>query len=146
MRSPRITCGGFVIIEQLLSFHSAAYLGILITLYTTPMLITESQAYDRLKKVIDPELSVDIVGLGLVYDVTVREVQREDATHTFVHVLMTLTTPGCPLAGVFGQMVKDQFIDIPGFDPQKDMEVELTFDPPWIPDMMTEEARAELGL
>lgn len=109
------------------------------------MLITEVQVYERLKKVIDPELHVDIVGLGLVYDVTVKPLQSPEGERTFVHILMTLTTPGCPLAGVFGQMVKDQFIDIPGFDPQSDMEVELTFDPPWFQDMMTEEVKAELG-
>jgi metal-sulfur cluster biosynthetic enzyme len=109
------------------------------------MLLTKAQVYDRLQKVIDPELHVDIVALGLIYDVTVKSIQQKDGERTFIHVLMTLTTPGCPLAGVFGQMVKDQFVDVPGFDPQKDMEVELTFDPPWIPDMMSEEAKAELG-
>lgn len=107
--------------------------------------ITEEVAYERLKRVIDPELNIDIVSLGLIYDVTVRSVQSEQGKKPFIHVLMTLTTPGCPLAGVFGQMVKDQFVDLPYFDPQVDMEVELTFDPPWIPDMMTEEAKAELG-
>jgi len=114
---------------------------------------SQSAAYERLKRVIDPELQIDIVSLGLIYDVTVTLIQSPDGPRTFVHVLMTLTTPGCPLAGVFGQMVKDQFEDLatppgaqPAFDPRQDMEVELTFDPPWLPDMMTEEARAELGL
>lgn len=108
--------------------------------------ITQEQAYECLAKVIDPELHVDIVSLGLIYDVTVRVIQRESGPSTFIHILMTLTTPGCPLAGVFGQMVKDQFEGIKGLDPAKDIEVELTFDPPWLPDMMSEEARAELGL
>lgn len=108
--------------------------------------ITQEQAYDCLRNVIDPELHIDIVGLGLIYDVTVRTIQKATGPSTFVHILMTLTTPGCPLAGVFGQMVKDQFEGIVGLDPAKDIEVELTFDPPWLPDMMSEEARAELGL
>lgn len=112
----------------------------------THPLLTQEDAYQRLAQVIDPELHVDIVALGLVYDVSITTIQRDSGPATFVHVLMTLTTPGCPLAGVFGQMVKDQFQDIPGFDPQNDMNVELTFDPPWIPDMMSEEARAELDL
>lgn len=108
--------------------------------------LTIDQAYDCLKNVIDPELHIDIVSLGLIYDVTVTTIQKEDGPRTFIHILMTLTTPGCPLAGVFGQMVKDQFVAIDGLDPDKDIEVELTFDPPWLPDMMSEEARAELGL
>lgn len=109
------------------------------------MKITEEAAYDALKKVLDPELMIDIVSLGLIYDVTVREISAETGNRTRIHVLLTLTTPGCPLAGVFDTLVKDAFIDFAGIDPAKDVTVELTFDPPWHQDMMSEEAKAELG-
>jgi len=107
-------------------------------------IITVDQAYERLKTVKDPELGIDLVSLGLIYDVTVAEVQQNSA-RTKIHILMTLTTPGCPLAGVFDTLVKDAFFGIEGLDPNQDITVELTFDPPWFQDMMSEEAKAELG-
>ena len=94
---------------------------------------------------IDPELNIDIVSMGLVYDVTISTVQKESGSQDKVHILMTLTTPGCPLAGVFKQLVLDQMTELDGINPKVDIDVELTFDPPWMMDMMTEEARAELG-
>lgn len=119
-------------------------------------IITVEQAYERLKTVKDPELGIDLVSLGLIYDVTVVEVQekspaktpvkpQQNSTRTKVHILMTLTTPGCPLAGVFDTLVKDAFFGLEGLDPNQDITVELTFDPPWFQDMMSEEAKAELG-
>jgi metal-sulfur cluster biosynthetic enzyme len=106
----------------------------------------EEKVWLALKNVIDPELHIDVVSLGLIYDVTARTIQTEDGPRPFVHILMTLTTPGCPLAGVFDTMVKDALSSVEELDATKDVEVELTFDPPWLQDMMTEEARAELGL
>jgi metal-sulfur cluster biosynthetic enzyme len=100
----------------------------------------ETAVWDQLKQVIDPELNIDIVALGLIYDVEIGESEGQPT----VYIRMTLTTPGCPLAGVFDQMVKDQVVEVAGVR-REHIEVELTFDPPWIPDMMTEEARAELG-
>ena len=107
--------------------------------------ITESQVMERLSKVLDPELHIDIVSMGLVYRVDVRDIQTSEGTKPWVHVLLTLTTPGCPLAGMFDTMIKDALEGLAGLDVQRDVTVELTFDPPWVPDMMTEEARAELG-
>lgn len=107
--------------------------------------ITEAQVLKRLETVIDPELHIDIVSMGLVYGVDVKDIQTKEGTHPWVHVLLTLTTPGCPLAGMFDTMVKDSLVGLPGLDVRKNVTVELTFDPPWVPDMMTEEARAELG-
>lgn len=109
------------------------------------MKVTESQVWDHLKNVIDPELNVDIVSLGLVYEVTVKPIQTKKGEEAFVHVLLTLTTPGCPLAHVFEAKIKEALDDIEGLDAYKNTNVELTFDPPWIPDMMSEEAKAELG-
>lgn len=109
------------------------------------MLVAESQIWDQLKQVIDPELNVDIVSLGLVYEVNVRAIQSESGEVPFVHVLLSLTTPGCPLSHVFEAKIKEALDDVDGLDAYKNVEVELTFDPPWIPDMMSEEAKAELG-
>jgi metal-sulfur cluster biosynthetic enzyme len=105
----------------------------------------QTKVYSALKTVIDPELGVDIVSLGLIYDVQIGNVQEEGGNKRLVHILMTLTTPGCPLAHVFDQMLRDSLREIDEIDPQKDVDIELTFDPPWIPEMMSEEARAELG-
>ena len=109
------------------------------------MIISEEQVWQQLKKVIDPELNVDIVSLGLVYGVTVRPIQSPAGETSFVHILLTLTTPGCPLSHIFEERIKEYLSQIEGLDAYKNLEIELTFDPPWIPDMMTEEAKAELG-
>lgn len=108
--------------------------------------LTPALVYDRLKTVIDPELNIDVVSLGLIYDVFVKDLQNPDGTRRpFVHIVMTLTTPGCPLAGIFDTMVKEALRDITELN-LKDIFVELTFDPPWVADMMSAESRAELGL
>ncbi len=109
------------------------------------MKLTKENIYTRLSKVIDPELHIDIVSMGLVYDVTISTVQQKTGPQQKIHILMTLTTPGCPLAGVFKELVLEQLTDLDGIVPKEDVDVELTFDPPWMVDMMTEEARAELG-
>lgn len=106
----------------------------------------KKQIWHELATVIDPELAIDIVSMGLVYSVEVKERQIPTGTEPFVHIQMTLTTPGCPLAHVFDGMIKDALDSIESFDAYKQTMVELVFDPPWIPDMMTEEAQAELGL
>lgn len=90
--------------------------------------------WQALKKVIDPELGVNIVDLGLVYDV-----RREGEE---VEVEMTLTSPGCPLAPVIDQLIRSEVKQVKGV---KRVNVELVWDPPWIPEMMSEEIRAELG-
>ena len=88
-----------------------------------------------LKTIYDPEIPVDIYELGLIYDVFVNEDQD-------VKVLMTLTTPNCPVADSLPQEVKDK---VQSLDEVNVAEVELTFDPPWTRDLMSEEAKLELG-
>ena len=88
-----------------------------------------------LKSIYDPEIPVDIYELGLIYDVFVNEDQD-------VKVLMTLTTPNCPVADSLPQEVKDK---VQSLDEVNEAEVELTFDPPWTRDLMSEEAKLELG-
>ncbi len=110
------------------------------------MPISQDDIFQQLQKVIDPELNIDIVSLGLVYEVVVKEIQDQTSgTKPFVHVLLTLTTPGCPLASVFDTMIKSALNNLEGLS-SNDIFVELTFDPPWLPEMMSAEARAQLGL
>lgn len=90
---------------------------------------------ETLKTVYDPEIPVDIYELGLIYDVFVNEDFE-------VKILMTLTTPNCPVAEVLPMEVEEK---VKSIDQVKDAEVEITFDPPWSQDMMSEVAKLELG-
>ncbi|MDG1253209.1 MAG: DUF59 domain-containing protein [Schleiferiaceae bacterium] len=94
------------------------------------------QAVDVLRTIFDPEIPVDIYELGLIYDVQV----SEDAD---IHILMTLTSPNCPVAETLPVEVQEKVRSLPD---AKEVEVEITFDPPWTKDMMSEAARLELGM
>ena len=89
-----------------------------------------------LKTIFDPEIPVDIYELGLIYDVFVNEEFE-------VKVLMTLTTPNCPVAETLPLEVEEK---VKSLDDVKDAEVEITFDPPWSQDLMSDEAKLELGM
>ncbi|HSM62963.1 MAG TPA: SUF system Fe-S cluster assembly protein [Gillisia sp.] len=89
-----------------------------------------------LKTIYDPEIPVDIYELGLIYDVMVNPDYD-------VKILMTLTTPNCPVAESLPKEVEDR---VKSLDTVKDCEVEITFDPPWTQDLMSEEAKLELGM
>lgn len=89
-----------------------------------------------LKTIYDPEIPVDIYELGLIYDVFVNEDYD-------VKILMTLTTPNCPVAETLPLEVEEK---IKSLDAVKSAEVEITFDPPWSHDLMSEEAKLELGM
>ncbi|HAV15088.1 MAG TPA: hypothetical protein DCX25_02050 [Candidatus Pacebacteria bacterium] len=108
--------------------------------------MTKEKVMELLHEILDPELHVSIVDLGLIYDVSISPTQTPEGLRDHIHILMTLTTPGCPLAAMFDHMVKDAFKDIPEIDSDRDITIELTFDPPWIIDMMNPETRAHLGL
>jgi FeS assembly SUF system protein len=89
-----------------------------------------------LKTIYDPEIPVDIYELGLIYDVMVNE-------DFDVKILMTLTSPNCPVAETLPVEVEEK---IKSIDEIKDAEVEITFDPPWSQELMSEEAKLELGM
>lgn len=90
----------------------------------------------QLETVYDPELKpANIIDLGLVYEI----ITKEDGT---AKIVMTLTAPGCPVAGDIMEEVQRKIAGVPGI---KEALVELTFDPPWTKDMMSEEAKLELG-
>lgn len=91
---------------------------------------------DALKNVYDPEIPVNIYDLGLIYDIQVNE-------DGLVHVVMTLTTPGCPVAQTFPETVAAHVKAVPGV---ADCTVEITWDPPWTQDRLSEVARLQLGL
>jgi metal-sulfur cluster biosynthetic enzyme len=95
----------------------------------------ENQLWLALKKVIDPELGINIVDLGLVYQVYFNDGR--------VGIEMTLTSPGCPLAPIIDQMIKGEVGPIEGV---REISINLIWDPPWTMDMISEEARAELGM
>lgn len=98
-------------------------------------MITKEIIEDRLRTVYDPEIPVNIVDLGLVYEIKISE-------ENLVDIVMTLTAPGCPVAG---DIVFDVQTKIASLSGVKDVHIQLTFDPPWSKDMMTEEAKLELG-
>ena len=98
--------------------------------------LTEERIREELKSVIDPEIGLDVINLGLIYDVNV------DGGN--VAIRMTLTSPGCPVAGMFMANVRDAVQAIPGVT---ECTVDLTFDPPWDPRAhASEEAKMMLGL
>jgi len=97
--------------------------------------LTTEAIYESLKTVFDPEIPVNVVDLGLVYDVQV--------TKGDVYVQMTLTFPGCGMGPFIAQQAEWAIQDVEGVE---DVEIELVFDPPWSPDLISEEARSQLGI
>lgn len=96
---------------------------------------TTEEITEALKQVYDPELSVNVVDLGLVYGT---EIDDEGN----VRVTMTLTSPGCPIGPMVGEMVQDALAPLDGI---KKVDVDVVWTPPWRPDMMSEDAKLELG-
>jgi metal-sulfur cluster biosynthetic enzyme len=96
---------------------------------------TEEAVREALKHVVDPELGVNIVDLGLVYDV---EIGEEGA----VSIEYTLTTMGCPIGPLIEQQMQSFLENVPGVT---SVEAEMVLRPPWTPEMMSEEAKAALG-
>lgn len=101
---------------------------------TTKVDWTEEQVRDVLRTVVDPELHINIIDLGLVYGVELHG--------PTVDVKMTLTSPGCPYGPYILHQVKDTLLHMKGID---DASVQVVWEPPWGPDKMSEEARLELG-
>jgi FeS assembly SUF system protein len=98
-------------------------------------LLLGNQIIERLKRVFDPEIPVNIYDLGLIYNISIDK-------EAVAHITMTLTAPNCPVAESLPVEVKDSVMEIQGI---KDCEVEITFEPPWTKDMMSEEAMLDLG-
>jgi metal-sulfur cluster biosynthetic enzyme len=103
------------------------------------MAVAEDTIREALKQVVDPELFVNVVDLGLVYSVEATE--KEDKTD--VQIEMTLTSPACPAGPQIIQQSKDVLGRLEGVG---DVNVKLVMTPPWTPDRMTEDARDQLGI
>ncbi len=97
--------------------------------------ITEEQVYEALKECYDPEIPVNVVELGLIYDVKIID--------DWVGVKMTLTTPGCGMSGMISRSIRDRLLTLPGV---KEADVRIVWDPAWSPAMMSEDARKRIGI
>ena len=104
-------------------------------------MLTEDKVLEELKKVIDPELFVNIVDLGLIYAVDIQDSETDDQKDVFID--MTMTSPACP-AGP--QLISNSKNIVGQLDEVNNVEVKIVMDPPWTPDKMTEDARDQLGI
>lgn len=102
--------------------------------------LNEKVLWEQLKTCYDPEIPVNIVDLGLIYEITTA---KQEGGGYHVGVIMTLTAPGCGMGPIIQQDVEDKLKLVPQV---KDVDVMLVFDPPWHSDMMSESAKLELGL
>jgi probable FeS assembly SUF system protein SufT len=107
---------------------------------TADGLVTEHAIWDQLRTVYDPEIPVNVVDLGLVYDL---KVEPAEGGGSRVQVMMTLTAPGCGMSEVIASEVKIRIENIPGV---KEARIEIVFEPPWNHSMMSEAAKLELGM
>ena len=103
---------------------------------TLDNLVVEEQVVETLRTCFDPEIPVNVYDIGLIYKV-------EPQDDGIVQLIMTLTTPNCPAAGILPGEVESKARSVDGVH---DVDFELTFDPPWTPEMMSEGARLELGM
>lgn len=101
--------------------------------------VNEAHVYEALREVYDPEIPVNIVELGLVYKVDLQKVEGRNR----VHIQMTLTAPGCGMGPVIADDVRFKVGRVPNVD---EVDVELVFDPPWNNDMLSDEAKLQLGM
>lgn len=98
-------------------------------------MLTQEEVYEVLRECYDPEIPVNIVDLGLIYNVSL--------DNDIVNIQMTLTAPGCHMGAAISAEVQDKLLGIPGC---RDANVELVWEPPWTPQKMSEEARKRLGI
>ena len=98
-------------------------------------MLTEKVVTEKIGQVFDPELGTSIVDLGLIYGISIKDKD--------VSVLMTLTSPGCPLASVIQREVEEKLKEIDGVGK---IEVKLTFDPPWESSRISKKAKVQLGI
>lgn len=104
---------------------------------TPPVRVTKKKVQEKLDLVLDPEMNISIVDLGLVYRITIKK-------GNFVHILMTLTTMGCPL---FGVIEEDIYLKLSELTiARSNVEIEMTFEPPWDMTRMSKRAKAMMGI
>ena len=98
-------------------------------------MVEKDKIMEKLQNVMDPETGFSVVDMGFIYDV--------DVDGSQVNIDMTLTTPGCPMHRMFTKKVEEEVKSVEGVE---NVDVELVFDPPWSPEMLSDEAREQLGL
>jgi metal-sulfur cluster biosynthetic enzyme len=103
------------------------------------VMITQDEVVDVLKQCYDPEIPVDLWSLGLIYNIAIKTVEDGSAN---IDIIMTLTTPGCSMGQHMAMDIKTK-LELK--DSVDSANVEVTFDPPWTPEMMNDEAREKLG-
>ena len=103
--------------------------------------IKEAKVIEILKQCYDPELPVDLWNLGLIYNIQIQEAY--DETKSDINIVMSLTTPGCTMGDQIAQDIRNK---LEALTEVNQTFVEVTFDPPWNPEMITEEAKKKLGL
>ena len=101
-------------------------------------MVTKEKVLEKLRMVIDPELGINIVDMGFIYDIRINKGKKKDK----VHIKMTCTTPACPLLSFIMNDVKKRLEEIK----DADFEVELVFEPKWTPERLSKEAKEKLGL
>lgn len=102
-------------------------------------MVEKEKIIDVLKQCFDPEIPVDLWNLGLIYDIKISEAENKKSN---IDITMTLTTPGCSMGSYMADDIK---MKLSGVKEIGDVSVEVTFDPPWKPEMMNDEARERLG-
>lgn len=102
-------------------------------------MILKNKIIEVLKNCFDPEIPIDLWNLGLIYDI---KLSKDNEKKTDVHIIMSLTTPGCSMGNIMAEDIKKQLSEIEAINT---VNVEVTFDPPWDPKMMTDFARKKLG-
>jgi metal-sulfur cluster biosynthetic enzyme len=102
--------------------------------------LTEDDVYEALENVIDPELGLDFVELGLIYDVDIES--ADNGTGTEVYVTYSLTSPGCPIGPQIADQIKEFVSEL---DKVEKVFPKLVFTPPWTPELMSEDAKFALG-
>jgi metal-sulfur cluster biosynthetic enzyme len=103
-------------------------------------MVSKEAILGRLGRVMDPELGINIVDLGLIYGIDVRKKQPKKPQKIFIR--MTFTTPACPMMNVMLEQAKRELDEIP----DTDIELSIVFDPPWTPERLSRKARIKLGI
>lgn len=103
-------------------------------------MLTKKEILAKLSEVIDPEIGINIVDMGLIYGVDVKKKKGKEPQKAYVK--MTFTTPACPLINVLMHQVKEKLEEFKDLD----VEINIVFDPPWKPEMMSKKAKIKLGI
>lgn len=103
-------------------------------------MVTKKDILDKLSQVNDPELGMNIVDLGLIYEVEVKD--KKEGESQKINIKMTFTTPACPMINVMLQEIQSKLDEFPDLD----VELAIVFEPLWNPEMMSEKAKIKLGM